>query len=96
MRSRISSYFCITKETFDSYYVSWGAFVLDGKQYLPVSQLSEFVASLDKPFIIPEPNSEILRDINIPVRSGDLIYCLDLLKVLVRRVLEEHGESVTL
>lgn len=86
--------FCITKENFDSYYITWGAFVHDGKPYLSLSQLSEFVASLEKPFKIPQPNFTALRDMDIPVRSGELIHCFDLLKALVRRVLEEHGESV--
>ncbi|XP_015747869.1 PREDICTED: sodium channel protein 60E-like [Acropora digitifera] len=86
--------FCITKENFDSYYITWGAFVHDGKPYLPLAQLSEFVASLGKPFKICQPNCNALRDMDIPVRSGDQIHCFDLLKALVRRVLEEHGESV--
>lgn len=86
--------FCISKENFDSYYVTWGTFVPDGKPYLPLARLSDFVASLDKPFRIPQPNSAALRHMDIPVRSGEVIHCFDLLKVLVRRVLEEHGESV--
>lgn len=85
--------FCISKENFDSYYTTWGLFVPDGKPYLPLDRLSEFVASLDKPFKIPQPNSGVLRQLDIPVRAGELIHCFDLLKPLVRRVLEEHGES---
>lgn len=85
--------FCITKENFDSYYTAWGVFVPNGKQYLPLDRLSEFVASLDKPFKIPKPNSDVLRQLDIPVREGELVHCFDLLKALVRRVLEEHGES---
>ncbi|XP_068729717.1 sodium channel protein 1 brain-like [Montipora capricornis] len=86
--------FCITKENFDSYYTTWGIFVHDGKPYLPLAQLSDFVASLGKPFTISQPNLDALRDMDIPVRSGDQIHCFDLLKALVRRVLEDHGESV--
>lgn len=85
--------FCITKENFDSYYITWGLFVPDGKPYLPLDRLSEFVATLDKPFRIPQPNAGVLRQLEIPVRAGELIHCFDLLKALVRRVLEEHGES---
>ena len=85
--------FCITKENFDSYYITWGLFVPDGKPYLPLDRLSEFVATLDRPFKIPQPNGGVLRQLEIPVRAGELIHCFDLLKALVRRVLEEHGES---
>ena len=85
--------FCITKENFDSYYTTWGLFVPDGKPYLSLDRLSNFVATLDKPFKIPHPNASVLRQLEIPVRAGELIHCFDLLKALVRRVLEEHGES---
>lgn len=85
--------FCVTKENFDSYYTTWGTFVPDGKPYLPLDRLSEFVDSLEKPFKIPQPNAGELRLLDIPVRAGELIHCFDLLKALVRRVLEEHGES---
>ena len=85
--------FCITRENFDSYYVLWGKFDYSGTQYLPLDQLSDFVASLQKPFKLPKPNSDVLRNMDIPVMSGDLIHCFDLLKAVVRRVLEEHGES---
>ena len=85
--------FCITQENFDSYYDSWGAFVPEGKPYLSLDQLSDFVASLQKPFKLQKPNSAVLRDMDIPVMSGNIINCFDLLKALVRNVLEEHGES---
>ena len=85
--------FCISQENFDSYYDSWGAFVPDGKPYLSLDELTYFVASLQKPFRIPQPNANVLRDMKIPVMQGERIYCFDLLKALVRRVLEEHGES---
>ena len=92
-RAREIEEFCITQENFDSYYTKWGEIVSDRKQYLPLDRLSEFVAFLDKPFKISQPNTEELAQLEIPVLSGELIYCFDLLTALVRRVLEEHGES---
>ena len=92
-RAREIEDFCITKENFDSYYMTWASFVPDGKQYLPLDRLSEFVASLDKPLKIPQPNAMTLKLLDIPIRLGELIHCFDLLKALARRVLEEHGES---
>ena len=85
--------FAITKEDFDSYYRKWAAFVPDGKQFLPLDQLSDFVDELDKPFKIAKPNTDRLKQLDIPLRAGDLIHCFDLLKALVRCILEEHGES---
>lgn len=85
--------FAITKEDFDRYYLKWAAFVPNGKQFIPLSQLSDFVDALDKPFRHPKPNDERLRQLDITIRAGELIHCFDLLKALVRCILEEHGES---
>lgn len=85
--------FAITKEDFDRYYSKWAAFVPNGKQFIPLDQLSDFVDELDKPFRLSKPNESRLRQLDIPVRAGELIHCFDLLKALVRCTLEEHGES---
>lgn len=85
--------FAITKEDFDRYYQKWAAFVPNGKQFIPLNQLSDFVDELDKPFRHPKPNISRLRQLDIPIRAGELIHCFDLLKALVRCILEEHGES---
>ena len=83
----------ITQEDFDSFYVLWGEFLPDGRLYLPLAQLSEFVATLKNPFKLPKPNTEILAEMDIPLGSGEVVHCFDLLKALVKRVLGDHGES---
>lgn len=85
--------FAITKEDFERYYLKWAAFVPNGKQFIPISQLSDFVDALEKPFRHPKPNDVRLRQLDIPIRAGELIHCFDLLKALVRCILEEQGES---
>ena len=85
--------FGITQEDFESFYVLWGEFVPDGRLYLPLAQLSEFVAALKKPFNLPKPNTDVLAEMDIPLVSGELVHCFELLKALVKRVLGEHGES---
>lgn len=44
--------FCIIKENFDSYYIIWGMFVLDGKFYLFLDCFLEFVDFFEKLFKI--------------------------------------------
>ena len=83
----------ITQEDFDSFYVLWGEFLPDGRLYLPLAQLSEFVATLKKPFNLPKPNTDVLAEMDIPLVSGELVHCFELLKALVKRVLGEQGES---
>ena len=83
----------ITKENIDSYYQKWSSFVTDGKQYLPVCQLSDFVASLDEPLKIAKPNEQELVRMGISVRMGYRVECFDLLRCLVKYSLERNGES---
>ena len=83
----------ISKEDLDSYYEKWALFVMDGKQYLLVDQVSDFVAFLDEPFKIPKPNEQELVRMGISVRMGYRVQCFDLLRCLVKRLLEKKGES---
>ena len=83
----------ITKEHLDSYYQKWASFVTDGKQYLQVNQVSDFVALLDEPFKIAKPNEQELVRMGISVRMGYRVQCFDLLRCLVKRLLEKNGES---
>lgn len=83
----------ITKEHLDSYYQKWASFVTDGKQYLQVYQVSDFVDLLDEPLKIAKPNEHELVRIGINVRMGYRVQCFDLLRCLVKRLLEKHGES---
>ncbi|XP_068683446.1 sodium channel protein 1 brain-like [Montipora foliosa] len=83
----------ITKEHLDSYYQKWATFVTNGKQYLQVNQVSDFVDLLDEPLKIAKPNEHELVRIGINVRMGYRVQCFDLLRCLVKRLLEKHGES---
>ena len=83
----------ITKEDLDGYYQKWASFVTDGKQYLLVDQVSDFVDLLDEPFKIRKPNEQELVRMGINVRMGYRVQCFDLLRCLVKRLLEKKGES---
>lgn len=91
-RAHESDDFAITKEDFDRYYRKWASYVPNGKQFIPLDRLSDFADGLDKPFRLPKPNESRLRQLDIPIRAGELIHCFDLLKALVRCILEENGE----
>lgn len=83
----------LNKDDLDSYYEKWASFVTDGKQYLMVDQVSDFVAFLDEPLKIPKPNEQELVRMGISVRMGYRVQCFDLLRCLVKRLLEKKGES---
>ena len=83
----------ITKEHIDNYYQKWASFVTNGKQYIQVCQVSDFVALLDEPLKIAKPNEQELIQMGINVRMGYRVECFDLLRCLVKHSLEKHGES---
>ena len=93
VRAQQGDNFIISKEHFTMYYKLWSEFVPDGKQFLPLADLSNFCDRLDEPLKIPKACSSQLVKLKIPVRSGNHIHCFDLLKTLVKRALENHGES---
>lgn len=84
--------FGLSKDKFKSYYNKFANFSL-GKQYIPVQFLPDLLDDLDKPFRIPKPNEDEIEKLAIPVREGNLVHCFDVLKALVKRILQEHGES---
>lgn len=91
-RAHESDDFGLSKDKFKSYYHKFANFSL-GKQYIPVQFLPDLLDDLDKPFRIPKPNEEEIEKLAIPVREGNLIHCFDVLKALVKRILQDHGES---
>lgn len=81
------------KDDLDDYYEKWESLVEGGKQYVSAHRLSHLVANLNEKFRIPQPNADILARLDIPIRIGDRVHCFDLLKALVKRLLQQQGES---
>ena len=84
--------FVITEATIENFYEVWGLFAPNGEQTLPYKGLSEFVAHLDQPLCIPQPNSMKILRMEIPLRKGDKAHIFDVMKSLVKRVLEKEGQ----
>lgn len=62
-------------------------------QFIPFTQLSDFIASLDPPLGIPKPNTVALVSFNLPIAKGNKIHCLDILHSLVKHVLGHVEET---
>ena len=92
VRAQQGDNFIISKEHFSMYYKLWSEFVPDGKQFLPLAHLSNFCDRLEEPLRIAKESGVQLDKLKIPVRSGNRVHCFDLLKKLVKRALELHGE----
>ena len=56
-------------------------------QYIDLTQLSEFVDSLEEPLRLPAPNLFKLVSFDIPICDDDKIHCVDILDALTKNFL---------
>lgn len=77
----------ITDDDLDMFYSKWEHFDPSATQYIPHSQLSDFVDVLEKPMRIPKPNKFACIHLHIPIQQGDKIHCVDVLQALIRQAL---------
>lgn len=77
----------LTDDDFETFIQVWENYDSTATHYIQYKQLSDLLDDLDPPLRIPKPNVEVFEKLDVPLRQGNKIYCLDLLQVLVRRVL---------
>lgn len=86
----------LTQDDFDMYYELWEKYDEKATQYIPLTQLSEFVDSLEEPLRIPNPNFYKLVQMNIPICEGDTVNCVDILDALTKNFLGTKEEAMEL
>jgi len=77
----------LTQDDFDMYYEIWERFDEKATQFISLSQLSEFVDTLEDPLRLPLPNRFKLITMNIPICEGDRVHCVDILDALTKNFL---------
>ncbi|XP_056649953.1 sodium channel protein type 9 subunit alpha-like [Monodelphis domestica] len=82
----------LSEEVFDNFYEVWKQFDPDGTHFIDYSQLSEFAASLDPPFLIAKPNKIQLTAMDLPMVKGDRVFCADVLIAFTKCVMRESEE----
>ncbi len=65
----------------------WQTYDPDGTEYIPYKQLSDFVADLEKPFCIPQPNRLKLISMNFPICQNDTVHCNDILGLFLTNII---------
>jgi len=75
------------------YYETWEKFDEAATQYIPLSQLSEFVDTLEEPLRLPVPNLYKLVSLNIPICENDRVHCVDILDALTKNFLGTVGDT---
>ncbi|XP_015679120.1 sodium channel protein type 2 subunit alpha-like [Protobothrops mucrosquamatus] len=80
------------EDDFEMFYEVWEKFDPGATQFIELSKLFDFAASLEPPLLIPKPNKVQLTAMDLPIVSGDRIHCLDILFAFTKRVLGESDE----
>ena len=77
----------LTDDDFETYIQVWENYDTLATHFINYKQLGDLLDDLDPPLRIPKPNISEYEKLDVPLRQGNKIYCLDLLQALVRRVL---------
>lgn len=86
----------VSDDDLETFIQVWEDYDPKATHYIAVNQLSDFLDSLEPPLQIPKPNRHLFGSLQVPIKAGYRIYCLDLMQALVRRAiggLEGHEEE---
>ena len=86
----------VSDDDLETYIQVWQEFDPKATHFIPLSKLSDFLDALEPPLQIPKPNRHLFGSLNVPIKSGYKIYCVDLMQTLVRRAMgsvEGHDEE---
>ena len=61
------------------YYELWQKYDPKGTEYIPLEKLFDFVANLDKPLGIPQPNRFKLISMNLSLNEHGMVHCSEIL-----------------
>ena len=84
----------LTDDDYDMYYEIWQQFDPEGTQYVRFGQLSDFLDVLEPPLQIHKPNKYKVISMDIPICTGDLCYCVDVLDALTKDFFARKGNPV--
>ena len=84
----------ITDDDLDMYYSKWALYDPKATEYINFEQLSDFVDELKPPLRVPKSGAGGVETMDISLRTGDKVHCLDLLHALVKHlVLKEFPKG---
>ncbi|XP_031337062.1 sodium channel protein para isoform X6 [Photinus pyralis] len=84
----------LTDDDYDMYYEIWQQFDPEGTQYIRYDQLSEFLDVLEPPLQIHKPNKYKIVSMDIPICTGDMMYCVDILDALTKDFFARKGNAI--
>ncbi|RWS22462.1 voltage-gated sensitive sodium channel-like protein [Leptotrombidium deliense] len=84
----------LTDDDYDMYYEIWQKFDPKGTQFIQYTQLSDLCDALEVPLQIPKPNKYKIVNMEIPIYSGDICFCVDILNALTKNFFIQNGRQV--
>ena len=86
----------VSDDDLETFIQVWEDYDPKATHYIPLNKLSDFLDALEPPLQIPKPNRHLFGSLQVPIKAGNRIYCLDLMQALVRRAiggLDGHEEE---
>lgn len=84
----------LTDDDYDMYYEIWQKFDPRGTQFIPYSNLSDFLDALEAPLQIPKPNKIKIVTMDIPICKDDMCYCVEILDALTKDFFARKGAAI--
>ncbi|KAF2902697.1 hypothetical protein ILUMI_03476 [Ignelater luminosus] len=84
----------LTDDDYDMYYEIWQQFDPEGTQYIRYDQLSDFLDVLEPPLQIHKPNKYKIVSMDIPICTGDMMFCVDILDALTKDFFARKGNDI--
>lgn len=84
----------LTDDDYDMYYEIWQQFDPEGTQYIRYDQLSDFLDVLEPPLQIHKPNKYKIVSMDIPICTGDMMFCVDILDALTKDFFARKGNAI--
>jgi len=76
------------------YYELWQKYDPKGTEYIPLEKLFDFVANLDKPLGIPQPNRFKLISMNLSLNEHGMVHCSEILGERFELLLNKRSVNI--
>lgn len=74
----------LTQDDFDIFYEKWENYDTKARGFIQLEQVYDLLDEVDKPLGVKKPNTIKVATLGVPIREGDVVYCVDLLDKVTR------------
>lgn len=74
----------LTQDDFDIFYEKWENYDTKARGFIQLDQVYDLLDEVDKPLGVKKPNTIKVATLQVPIREGDVVYCVDILDKVTR------------